>query len=347
MPLLKMASRLRQGWTRMVRITALLRGRPVIAGCLMGLLLSFFLEAGHVLVGGNFHAVVAGKVYRCSQPSPEHLEHLIKDYGIRTVINLRGNCNPNSWYLEECRVTHRLDVNQEDVCFSAGRLPPVPEMRRLVEILEHSELPVLFHCQRGADRTGLASVVAALLLADVSYPEARIQLGLRYGHLALGRPANLDWFLDLYTEWLQKQGLQHSREVFRRWAEREYCPGPCWATLEFLEPPPVIPCHEPVALRVRAHNTSVKPWRFRPGSDAGIHVRYTVHDDQFQLAAPVGRSGLRVADVPPGGSIDLTLALPPLPEPGRYHLLVDLCDEQHCCFFQTGSEPLQCDLEVR
>ena len=47
------------------------------------------------------------------------------------MINLRGCCTPNPWYLDECRVTQRLDVSQEDICFSAGRLPSVPEVRRL------------------------------------------------------------------------------------------------------------------------------------------------------------------------------------------------------------------------
>ena len=80
-----------------------------------------------------------------------------------------------------------LDVCQEDLCFSAGRLPAVAEMRRLVEVLDRSERPLLFHCQRGTDRTGLASAVALLLLTDRPYDEARRQLGLRYGHVALRR----------------------------------------------------------------------------------------------------------------------------------------------------------------
>ena len=49
---------------------------------------------------------------------------MIAAHGIRTVVNLRGCCAPFPWYLDECRATHRLDVAQEDVCFSAGRLPP-------------------------------------------------------------------------------------------------------------------------------------------------------------------------------------------------------------------------------
>src|SRR5262249_59889867 len=95
------------------------------------------------------------------------LERLIQAYGIRTVVNLRGSCLGFDWYRDECRVTHALDVCQEDVCFSAGRLPSTHEVRRLLEVVERSEPPLLLHCQRGADRTGLASAVVLLLQTDV------------------------------------------------------------------------------------------------------------------------------------------------------------------------------------
>ena len=41
------------------------------------------------------------------------------------------------------------------------------------------------------------------------------------------------------------------------------------------------------------------------------------------------------AVVPPGEAVDLTAALPPLP-PGRYHVQLDMIDEQHAWFYQTG-----------
>jgi hypothetical protein len=318
----------------------------VLRGTAAGVFLAVVVETVRIVLLGNIHAVVPGRVYRCSQPSPARLERLIKTYGVRTVINLRGCSNPFPWYLDECRVIERLDVDQEDVCFSAGRLPPVPEVRRLVEVLERARYPILFHCQRGADRTGLTAAIVLLLQSDASLTAARWQLGLRYGHLALGRPANLDWFLDLYGDWLGRQGLQHSPAAFRRWVEQDYCPGPCRCTLEWLDPPGPLPRGRPVARHVRARNTSPETWHLSPDGCAGIHLTFTLNDEHFRYRA-VGRAGLFRADVPSGESIDLTLALPPLNRPGRYHLLVDMIDEQQCCFYQTGSEPLEEELDVR
>ncbi|HEY1860639.1 MAG TPA: tyrosine-protein phosphatase, partial [Gemmataceae bacterium] len=213
------------------------------------------------MVLGNVHVVIPGEVYRSAQLSDKELDGLCAQYGIRTVINLRGCCNPAPWYLDECRATHRHGVNQEDIGFSAGRLPPVQEIRRLVEVLDRTDFPVLFHCNRGADRTGLASAVVTLLLTDASLAEGRRQLSPRFSHLALGRPANLDRFFDLYSEWLDAQGLTHSREYFRHWLLKGYCPGECRCELEILSFPEQVVCSEAFVLKVRCRNTSIKPWR--------------------------------------------------------------------------------------
>ncbi|HJT76752.1 MAG TPA: tyrosine-protein phosphatase, partial [Gemmataceae bacterium] len=259
------------------------KGRPLwrsaLRGCAWGLVLAVLLETLHVQALGNFHELVPGRVYRCAQPSPACLERLIRGHGIRTVINLRGRSDPQDWYMDECRVTQRLDIEHEDIAFSAGRLPPAGEVRRLVEVLDHCEYPIVFHCQRGADRTGLCAAMVLLLESDSSLAAARWQLGLRYGHLALGRPGNLDWFLDLYADWLRDTGQVHSPAAFHRWCLEAYCPGPCRARLEWVTPPGVLPCRKPVGLRVRVHNTSHQVWHLCPDTFAGVHMTYTLHTE--------------------------------------------------------------------
>jgi protein tyrosine phosphatase (PTP) superfamily phosphohydrolase (DUF442 family) len=319
--------------------------RVVLTGSVAGLLLAAAAEAGRVLLGNNVHTLIPGRVYRSAQLSPADLRQLIRAHGIRTVVNLRGCCAPLPWYLEECRVTQELGVVQEDICFSAGRLPSVPEVRRLVEVLDRTAYPILVHCRRGADRTGLTSALILLLQTDATLDEGRRQLGLRYGHLALGRPAYLDQFLELYADWLRTTGREHSRAHFRRWLLREYCGGECRCRVEPLGFRARIRRNRPCALRVRMHNTGVKSWHLRPETNAGIHGRYVVWNDNDQQVASA-RAGLFDARVEPGGSIDLTLALPAFPKPGRYRLWVDMVDEQQCWFFQTGSEPLETELEV-
>jgi protein tyrosine phosphatase (PTP) superfamily phosphohydrolase (DUF442 family) len=320
--------------------------RVVVHGCIVGLLLACGAEAGRVFLMGNFHVVVPGHVYRSGQLSDVELDAVIGKHGIRTIINLRGCCNPTSWYLDECRATHRRGVNQEDIGFSAGRLPPVQEIRRLVEILDRTDYPILFHCNRGADRTGLASAVALLLMTDASLAEGRRQLSPRFAHLALGRPGNLDRFFDLYSEWLEAQGATHSRGTFRHWLVQEYCPGECRCRLELLSVPESVLCGEPFTIKVRCHNTSIKLWRLQKESNAGIHLWVVLLNTRGEYVGH-GKAGLFDAVVGPGESIDLYVALPAVAQPGSYRLRADMTDEQHCFFSQTGQEPLEWELEVR
>jgi hypothetical protein len=302
-------------------------------------------ESTRVLFGSNFHTVLPGRVYRCAQMTPQRLEEVVSAHGIRTVVNLRGCGNPLPWYMDECRVTHRLNVAQEDVCFSAGRLPSVHELRRLIEVLDATEYPIVLHCRRGADRTGLAATVVLLLQSDSDLEQARRQMSVRYGHVALGRPANLDRFFDLYAAWLGLRKLSHSPNNFRRWALQEYCPGVCRCALQPLALPERIRRGEQAALRVRVTNTSTCPWRLRPGIAAGIHLGFMLWDGEDRQLA-TGRAGLFDAEVAPGESIELMLALPALKTPGRYHYLIDMVEESQCWFHQTGSEPLEKELEV-
>jgi hypothetical protein len=314
---------------------------------LFGLILAVIVEAGHVLLAGNLHVVIPGQVYRSAQPSARDLDMIIEKHGIRTVINLRGNGSPASWYLDECRATHRHEVCQEDLCFSAGRLPATQELRRLVEVLDYTEYPILFHCNRGADRTGLASAIVLLLKTDATLNEGRRQLSLRYSHLALGRPAKLDRFFDLYSEWLNGRGLSHSSAAFRRWLLEEYCPGECRCRLELINPPDHVALGEPYALHVHCENTSIKHWRLRPDStNAGVHLFGVLLDLKGRCVAQ-GRAGMFDAVVEPGDVIKLTLAMPPVGQPGRYRLQLEMVDEQHCYFNQAGQEPLEWELEFR
>jgi protein tyrosine phosphatase (PTP) superfamily phosphohydrolase (DUF442 family) len=317
----------------------------VAVGCATGLGLALAGELGRVLLGQNFHVVLPGRVYRCAQLGPGELERTIKSYGIRTVLNLRGHGPAAEWYHDECRVTARLDVNQEDVAFSASRMPSTSEVRRLIEVLDRTEYPILLHCRQGADRTGLAAAIALLLQGEGDLGLAVRQLSVRYGHFAVGRAGHLDRFLDLYEDWLAEQCRPHDAKVFREWAARAYCPAECRCEFEPLDLPRRVPAGELAPVRMRVHNRGIGPWQMRAESHVGFHLCYVVRNAQERGVAS-GRAGLFDAVVEPGQSVDLTFALASINEPGRYRVIVDMVDELHCWFHQTGSEPFEWELIV-
>jgi hypothetical protein len=296
----------------------------------------------------NIHTVVPSRVYRTAQLSPERLKAFIAEKQIKTVVNLRGVCSDMPWYLGECRTTHAANVNQEDITFSAKRFPAPSEVRRLVEVLDHTAYPIVFHCQRGADRTGLASTVARLLLTADDLATARHQLWPRYGHVGVGRTAVLDAFFDYYEEWLKARREAHAPDRFRRWVATDYCPGPYHARLSVLNPQTFVALRGFTVL-VRAENTSVEPWTFTPGAAGGIRLRYTLTDiASAQLYRAF--SGQLARTVRPGEHIDLACGLPPLAR-GTYVLHADLVDAQpiellNTDFVQYGSEPLQAPVIV-
>jgi protein tyrosine/serine phosphatase len=319
--------------------------RAIVLVLVIGLLV-VAAEAGRVLIGGNFHTVLPGQVYRGAQPTPATIESLVNDYHIKTIVNLRGCGNPNGWYVAQSRMAQHLDVAQEDVCLSAVRLPAFTEIRRLVEVLDRVEYPIYLHCWRGADRTGLASVMVLLLKTDASLAEARRQLSMRYGHMSVGKAGHLDEFFALYEEWLREKKLDHSRTTFRRWALEEY-QGEASYQIESWERTSGPPRQgEPLVYKLRVRNTSRETWHFHPHPVAGMHLGYRITDDK-EGEVLNGRGALFEATVLPGQTIDLTMATRPIHEQGRYRIVIDMMKGYYLWFHQTGAEPLEEELDVR
>jgi len=316
-----------------------------------GAMAAFSVEAARVFAGSNEHTVIPGRVYRSAQLSQERLQRTIADKKIRTVINLRGCCPEMPWYLGDARATHAAGISQEDITLSAKRYPHPGEIGRLIEVFDHTDYPVILHCAAGADRTGLASAIALLLLTDKSLAAARRQLWPRYGHFAVGRVGHLDEFLDYYEAWLSAHNEPHTPERFRRWFADHYCPGPFRAELKLLAPTPLTaPAERGFTVAIRAVNRSVEPWTFTPGGSGGIQLRYSLYT-RAGVFVYRGHAGHFARTIHPGEAIDLTAGFPAMPR-GHYMLHADLLDTQaidllDTDFSQYGSEPLIVDLAVK
>ncbi len=300
-----------------------------------------------MFLGANFHVVVPGQVYRGAQQSRAGLEELVSNYGIRTVVNLRGCCDGAPWHREQSRATQHLQVSQEDIVFSSGRMPAGPEVRRLMEVLDQADYPLYLHCFRGADRTGLACAIYLLLKTDATCVAARRQLGWRYGHFSFGRSGWLDHFFESYQDWLRRQGKEHRNEHFRAWLLSAYhCGGRDYRIEQFTCRSNELRADVPAGFKVRVRNTGRTTWNFRPGSTAGTQLSYVLYDDRDRPVSS-GKWGLREACARPGQAIDLDLVVPPVRRPGSYRLFVDMLDQENGSFFQTGSEPLEKELVFR
>jgi protein tyrosine/serine phosphatase len=140
---------------------------------------------GFLQWSGNFHEVVQGELYRSAQPTMSQLQEYKTRFGIRTVVNLRGENVGSGWYRDEVAASDRLGMTLVDFKMSAKHKLSPSESARLIEIMRSAPKPLLIHCKSGIDRTGLASALYLAGVKSAGEEQAEAQLSLRYGHLSL------------------------------------------------------------------------------------------------------------------------------------------------------------------
>nr|WP_245304823.1 dual specificity protein phosphatase family protein [Rhizobium multihospitium] len=134
---------------------------------------------------GNFHAVIPGELYRSAQLSPTQIETYVRENGIRSIVNLRGENLKHDWYNQEVKTAQRLGVEHIDFKMSARKIMTPDRADQLVDILRSAPKPILIHCQAGADRTGLVAVIYSQKIAGMSAKAAAEQLSITYGHIGI------------------------------------------------------------------------------------------------------------------------------------------------------------------
>jgi protein tyrosine/serine phosphatase len=138
--------------------------------------------AGYLQIVGNIHAVTPGLVYRSAQLNGNRLADTLKQYQIKSVINLRGDNVDEDWYTDELKVTAAQGAEHYDLGMYAKAPPDAKTLERMFEILKTAPRPLLIHCNSGSDRTGLVAAVYKHFIEGQSPKEAARQLSFRYGH---------------------------------------------------------------------------------------------------------------------------------------------------------------------
>lgn len=156
---------------------------------------------GGLQLTGNFHSVVANELYRSAQPTATDIAHYQKTYGVKTIINLRGENSGTPWYDAEIAEAKQLGITHVDFRMSARRELTQARAADLIAILERAQKPVLIHCKAGADRSGLASALYVAAVAKLGEAAAEGQISIRYGHVSL--PLSATYAMDRTFEALE------------------------------------------------------------------------------------------------------------------------------------------------
>jgi protein tyrosine/serine phosphatase len=137
---------------------------------------------GALRYAGNFHAVSEGALYRSAQLTKEQFSDAIRQYRIKSILNLRGTHPGQPWYDEEIQAARDAGVEHYDCSLSAKRVVSDASISAILEILRAAPKPLLIHCKSGADRSGLVAALFLFAIAGASSDEADRQLSLAYGH---------------------------------------------------------------------------------------------------------------------------------------------------------------------
>jgi protein tyrosine/serine phosphatase len=182
----------------------------------MLLLLSYYL-----FLSPKLYPVVEGKIYRSALLSGSALEEVIKEKGIRTIINLKGKSDDSEWYANEMKIAEKYGSRLFDVRLSPNDLPKYLKLMSILDTLQTAEKPILIHCHRGADRSGMVSAFALALETDPPIAELKKQFSARYGILPFYRSIG-PYVFSMYEDWLKKKNYSHSRDRLLYWARHDY-----------------------------------------------------------------------------------------------------------------------------
>ena len=199
----------------------ILRKKSITIGIIVAALSMVLLGAYYLFLSPKINGVIEGKIYRSAQLSGSALEKVIKEKGIRTIINLKGKSVDAEWYANEMKIAERYGARLFDVRLSPNDLPKYRKLRSILDALQTSEKPILIHCHRGADRSGMVSALALALEVDPPIAELKKQFSVRYGVLPFYRSIGPSFF-SMYEDWLRKNNHTHSRDVLLYWATHGY-----------------------------------------------------------------------------------------------------------------------------
>lgn len=134
----------------------------------------------------NLHKITTN-LYRSAQPTAEGFQSL-KKMGIKTVINLRS-------FNSDRDEVGDTGIVREHIFMKAWH----PERKEVVQFLQivtdEKRYPILFHCQHGADRTGIMCAIYRIALQGWSKEDAIREMkdgGYGYHTIWVNLPTWLD-----------------------------------------------------------------------------------------------------------------------------------------------------------
>ena len=173
----------------------------------------------------NFYSL-SDSMHRSSQPSPAQIQEYHTEFGLKTILNLRGE-NPYGSYFLEAEVCEKLGIKLQTFRLFSRQPPTAQEIHALKEVFHTLEYPALMHCKSGADRAGMGAALYRILHLGHDVDVALAELNWRYGHFRKSEAGVLDFFLETYLARNARSPI-----AFLEWVDTEYDIASLRATYE-------------------------------------------------------------------------------------------------------------------
>jgi len=117
----------------------------------------------------NLHRIT-DTLYRGAQPTPAGFAEL-KKMGIKTVINLRAVHSDRDEFRRA-----GVEFNYVHISFKAWHPEKEDVVKFLAVVRDPANHPIFFHCQHGADRTGMMSAIYRMVVQGWSNHDALTEM---------------------------------------------------------------------------------------------------------------------------------------------------------------------------
>ena len=155
-------------------------------------------------------------MYRCNQPYPFQIKKYKKIYNIKTVINLRGERNCSSYYLEK-EYCDNNNIKLYNFPISSRDLPTKDTIKSFFLLLDKIKYPAIMHCKSGADRAGIAASLYLIYKKKYDVFDAAKQLSFKHLHIKYAKTGILDYLFETAI----KKG-KNSPHDFIKWINSGY-----------------------------------------------------------------------------------------------------------------------------
>ena len=163
------------------------RQKIIITLLLLAVFLGSLAGLIHWRMNHALTEVIPGELYRSSEISPEYLTRLVREQGIKTVIDLRDHDSDRHSSMDIILEAHALgSAGIRHINLATGQVPDMETVSRFLKVLDEPDVrPVLIHCHHGIGRTGLFVALYLIEYAGYTSEEAR-ELVAGYFTLRIG-----------------------------------------------------------------------------------------------------------------------------------------------------------------